>query len=210
MIHPTRTDLLILKEKAYTVNESINILKARRQALIKEFVEITIPFLRTREDIRRIYGNAIMNLRLSRGHEGRVSIDSISRVMEQKMGVDIMEKSIWGLKYRDIVVHEGPLRNPDERNYDYISTAPHLEEAIYQMERIVDEMLRIAQFESKLKRLGDEITKTTRRIRILEERILPDLRFRIKTIEQYLAERERESHFRLKRFKTGRGRRIKD
>ena len=201
MIHPTRTNLLLLKEKARSVSNSIGILKARRQALIREFLDATLPFLRSREDIRRMYGKALEELSLSLGHEGSCGIESITLSTDRDLMVDIMEKSIWGLKYKDIIVHETPVRAPDERGYDYLSTTPHLEECIYLFERIVGSMLDIATFECKLKRLGDEILKTTRRIRVLEERVLPDLRDQIKTITQYINEREREAYFRLKRFK---------
>jgi len=201
MIHPTRTNLLLLKEKARSVSNSIGILKARRQALIREFLDATLPFLRSREDIRRIYGKALEELSLSLGHEGGRSIESITLSTDRDLMVDITEKSIWGLKYKDIIVHKTPVRAPDERGYDYLSTTPHLEECIYLFERIVGSMLDIATFESKLKRLGDEILKTTRRIRVLEERVLPNLKDQIKTITQYINEREREAYFRLKRFK---------
>ncbi len=202
MIHPTRTNLLLLKEKAVSVNNSIGILRARRQALIREFLSAALPFLRTREDIRKAYGKAIGELALSLGHEGRESVESLSLVTKQELGVEMTERSIWGLKYRDVIMHETPLRKPGERGYDYLSTTPHLEECIELFEKIVESMIEIAAFESKLKRLSEEILKTTRRIRVLEERILPELRSQIKAISQYIAERERETYYRLKRFKN--------
>lgn len=202
MIHPTRTNLLLLKEKAQSVNNSIGILKARRQALIREFLSTTVPFLRSREDIRNMYGKAMGELALSLGHEGRESIESISCVTKREMSVEITEKSIWGLKFRDLIMHDSPVRKPDERGYDYLSTTPHLEECSHLFEKIVEAMIEIATFESKLKRLGEEILKTTRRIRVLEERILPDLRKQIRTIAQYIGERDRETYYRLKRFKN--------
>lgn len=201
MIHPTRTNLLLFKEKAESVSGSVGILKARRQALIREFLNTTRPFLRSREDIRKTYGKAIEELRLSLGHEGRDNIESITLVTKRDIGVEIAEKSIWGLKYRDVVAHETPVRRPYERGYDYVSTTPHLEECIYRFEKILESMLELANFESKLKRLGAEIMMTTRKIRVLEERVLPDLKHQIHTIEQYISEREREAYYRLKRFK---------
>jgi V/A-type H+-transporting ATPase subunit D len=201
LIHPTRTNLLLLKEKALSVTNSIAILKARRQALIREFLSTTLPFLRSREDIRKAFGKAIEELRLSLGHEGKDCIASITSITKRELGIEITERSIWGLKYRDVIVHETPVRSPEERGYDYLSTTPHLEECIHRFEGIVESMLEIATFESKLKRLGDEILRITRRIRVLEERIQPDLRFQIKTISQYIGEREREAYYRLKRFK---------
>jgi len=193
--------LLLLKEKAYSVSNSIGILRSRRKALIREFLDTSRPFLKSREEIRKIYGKALDELALSIGHEGRESIESIAVSTERDLGVEIVEKSIWGLRYKDITVHESPVRSPDERGYDYLSTTPHLEECIYLFERLVESMLEIASFESKLKRLGDEILRTTRQIRVLEDRVLPDLNSQMKSITQYIGEREREGYYRLKRFK---------
>lgn len=201
IIHPTRTNLLFLKEKTLSVSNSIGILKARRQALIQEFLNTTLPFLRSRKDIRKTYGKAIEELTLSLGHEGENNIESITFVTERDFKVDIIENSIWGLKYKDIMVHETPVRNPGERGYDFLSTTPHLEECIYLFERLLESMLELAAFENKLKRLGDEILRTTRKIRVLEERVLPELKSQIKAITQHIDERERETYYRLKKFK---------
>lgn len=204
MIHPTRTNLLLIKEKAWSVEGSVGILKARRQALIQEFLSTVMPFIRSRDEIRNIYGKAIDELALSLGHEGKDNIESITFAAKRDMVVEITEKSIWGLRYRNVVTHETAVRMPDERGYDYFSTTPHLEECINGFERILESMIELAAFESKLKRLGDEILKTTRKIRVLEERVLPDLKNRIRAISQYLGEREREAYYRLKVFKNRR------
>ena len=202
MIHPTRTNLLLLKEKARSVVNSIGILKARKQALIKEFLAATVPFLRSREDIRNSYGKALRELAISLGHEGVDAVDSIAAATERDFKINVVEKSIWGLKYKDIVVHDAPVRDLDKRGYDEYGTTPHLEDAAFLFEKLLESMLQIAKYESKLKRLGDEITRTTRRIKVLEETVLPGLKSQIKTIAQYISERERESFYRLKRVKS--------
>ena len=201
MIHPTRTNLLLLKERLSSVVNSIGILKGRRQVLIREFLNATIPFLRKRDDIRKLYGRALEELALSLGHEGKKSIESITAVSERDIGIEITEKSIWGLRYRDVNVHGSPVRKPDERGYDFLSATQHLDEGIYLFEKIVESMLNLAEFESKLKRLGKEILKTTIRIRVIEERIMPDLKNQIRTISQYIGERDREAYYRLKMVK---------
>ncbi len=200
-IHPTRTNLLLLREKSRSVSNSIGILKARKQALIREFLTSTLPFLRSREEIRTIYAQALGELALSRGIEGTEGIASLAAVTERDFRVDVTEKSVWGLTYQDIELRESPVRPPEKRGYDWRSTTPHVEESIYRFEKIFESMLQIAAFESKLKRLSDEILRTTRRIRVLEERVLPDLHREIKTIADYIGEREREAYYRLKRFK---------
>jgi V/A-type H+-transporting ATPase subunit D len=204
MIHPTRTNLLLLRERAASVTNSVAILKARRQALIRRFLDSVQPFVRSRDTIRREYGRALAELKLGMGHEGGASIEALAANAARPIGVDIAERNVMGLHYREIVPY-GPFeRSPAERDYDYTVTTPHLEEAIHGFEKVLASMLEIAAFESRLKILGEEILGVTRRIRVLEERVLPRLRTQIRAIAQYLGEREREAHYRLKRFKSGR------
>lgn len=205
MIHPTRTNLLLLRERATSVTNSVAILKARRQALIRHFLDSVQPFVRSRDALRGDYGRALAELRLATGHEGSTWVESLAANSERAVGVEISERNVMGLRYRELVPY-GPFeRSPAERNYDYSATTPHLEEAIHGFEKVLASMLEIAAFESRLKVLGEEILGVTRRIRVLEERVLPRLRSQVRAIAQYLGEREREAHFRLKRFKSRRG-----
>ncbi len=110
MIHPTRTNLLLLKDKARSVENSVGILKARRQALIREFLSTTIPFLQSREEVKEMYAEGIGELGLSIGHEGRNYIESLALATNRELGLEIEEKSIMGLHYRDISAHESALR----------------------------------------------------------------------------------------------------
>ena len=113
MIHPTRTNLLMLKDKRKSVVNSIGILKARKQALIREFLSATLPFLWSREDIRKSYGRAIRELAISLGREGKDTVDSLTVATERDFGIEVKEKSIWGLRYKDIAYHDTPVRQPD-------------------------------------------------------------------------------------------------
>jgi V/A-type H+-transporting ATPase subunit D len=201
MIHPTRTNLLALKEKSSSVTNSIGILKSRRQALIIEFLRTSTPYLESRKTIRQLYGDGIVELFFSLGHEGEVVIDSISEVTTREFGVQITTKKLWGLEYKEISQRESAVREINARNYDIRTTTANLEEATWRFEKIVDVIMDIAEYDNKLQRLSREIIQTTRRVRVLEERILPKLKQQIKSINQYLSERERETYFRLKQFK---------
>ena len=201
MIHPTRTNLLLLKDKARSVTGSIGILKARRLALIREFLATSAPFLRTRDEVKTAYARALAELQLSLGHEGEEFIASLEGITGRELGLEIAGRSVMGLRYRDVTVREDPVRSPEERGYDYRLTTPHLDEAIHLFESIMAEMLEIAAFESRMKRLGEEIMRVTRRTRVLEERVLPGLHRDIRNITQYIGERDREAYYRLKQFK---------
>jgi V/A-type H+-transporting ATPase subunit D len=204
MIHPTRTNLLQLRDRAASIGNSVAILKARRQALIRRFLDSVQPFVRSRDAIRRDYGRALLELRLGTGHEGAAAIESLAATAQRPVGVEVTDRNVMGLRYRELVAY-GPFeRSPAERGYDYTVTTPHLEEAIHGFEKVLASVLEGAVFESRLKILGEEIVGVTRRIRVLEERVLPRLHIEIRTIAQYLGERDREAHYRLKRFKSRR------
>ncbi|UCD66653.1 MAG: V-type ATP synthase subunit D [Deltaproteobacteria bacterium] len=201
MIHPTRTNLLRLKEKSSSVVNSIGILKSRRQALIIEFLKTSAPYLESRKTIRQLYGEGITELFFTLGHEGEVTVDSICGVTAREFGVQITTKKLWGLEYKEISPRDSAVRDINARNYDFRITTANLEEATWRFEKIVDAILDIAEYDNKLQRLSREIIQTTRRVRVLEERILPKLKNEVKSIVQYLGERERETYFRLKQFK---------
>jgi len=206
MIHSTRTDLLQLRAKVASVASSVSILQARRQALIREFLTLVRPFLRSREAVAAEYALAIGELQLARGHEGDALIDAIAAGSARDVGVEIVEKSVMGVRYQDLTVWGPFVRTPAERGFGYANTTPHLDEAAFAFEKLTEHVLEVAVLESQLKRIGDAIRQATRRVRVLEERILPRLHAEIKAIATHLGEREREAHFRLKKFKQRRDR----
>ena len=202
MIQPTRTNLLLLRDRLRAVVNCTTILKGRRQALIKEFLKITRPLIQSREEISRAYAHAIDMLHVSKAREGPPAVAALATANRREIAVEVAEGNLLGLRFRDLTMHETVARSFDERPYDMLGSSPWLDDAIEEFEEIVEEMLTLANFEGKFRRLAEELVRLTRRIRILEERIAPQLQGDIHAMAQYLAERERESYFRLKRFKT--------
>jgi V/A-type H+-transporting ATPase subunit D len=201
MIQPTRTNLLLLKGRLQAVLNCTTILKGRRQALIKEFLKITRPLMQSREEVSQAYARAIDALHVSQARESPSAINALAAINRRQIAVEVEEGNLLGLRFRDLTMHETVARNFDERPYDMLGSSAWLDEAIEEFEGIVEEMLSLASFEGKFRRLAEELVRLTRRIRILEERIAPDLHRNIHAMAQYLVERERETYFRLKRFK---------
>lgn len=201
MIHPNRTYLLQQKEKLKIIENSLGVLKARRQALIMEFLKSAQPFLASRQQISGRYRQAVEELKLGIPQTGTDYVASIAVTTPYTTGIDIENKNILGIHYKEVKVSESVRRKADERGYDPGGTSPHLEEAIEHFEIIVEMMLEVAGYESKLKKLSENIQRITRQYRVLEQRVLPNLHRNIKRAGQYIGEREREDHYRLKRFK---------
>lgn len=210
MINPNRTVLLQLKEKVRTVGESLTILQARRQALVAELLQTARPFLRSRQALREQYAGALAELAVTRALEGEAVVAAMAEVTQREFPVTLVERNILGVRYREIQA-KGTLRRPvEERNYDFYRSTAHGEEAIDRFEQLAEAMLPLAAFEHKVKRLGEEIVRLSRKTRVLEERVQPRLRREMRKIAMDIAEREREEYFRLKRFKQRQARRRGD
>ncbi len=194
MIHPTRTNLLLLKDKVLSINNSIEILTARRQALIMELLKSSTPYLESRKKLGMLYGEAITRLGVAQAMSGGDRVQALALSAQRDLRVAVSAKSVWGLSYKEIAPSESAVRSVTGRGYDYRFTTPALEEAAFRFETVVDDILALAAYENKIQRLGREIQKTTRRIRVLEEKILPRVKQRIKSIGGHIAERERETH----------------
>jgi V/A-type H+-transporting ATPase subunit D len=201
MIQATRTNLLLLKERREAVVNCTGILKGRRQALIKKFLEIGQPLLASREQTRNHYAKGIEELRNSIALEGQDYIASLALISQRHLGVKVVDVNLLGLRYRDLDEVESAARSLVDRGYDYPGRTKHLDETMQLFETIIEEMLAMARYEGMFRRLGEELLRLTRRIRVLEERVLPSLLQDIRAISQYLSERERESYYRLKLFK---------
>ena len=62
-------------------------------------------------------------------------------------------------------------------------------------------IIKVSPVDRKLRVLGEEIRKTSRRVNALEQRLIPNLTEEVRFIRNALDQREREEIFRLKRLK---------
>jgi V/A-type H+-transporting ATPase subunit D len=92
-------------------------------------------------------------------------------------------------------------RSALERGYAPVTISSRIDLTAQQFENVVELLVLLAPLEIRLKRLGEEIKKTTRRVNALEQKVIPELKAQVKFIRQVLEDREREDKFRLKRLK---------
>ena len=201
MIHPTRTNLLLLRERQKAVHKSLAILKARRQALIAEFLKLGEDYLDRHQYLADLYGRAIRELHAIREVEGETSLDAIALTTTPHRGVDTREGNVLGIPFLTIISEESLPRAATQRPFFARIHHPSLEQSFEYFEKLGQAIIEHAAIESRVRRLAAAIRETTRVMRTLEDRILPRQNSDITRIRFFLAERERESHFRLRKFK---------
>jgi V/A-type H+-transporting ATPase subunit D len=197
---PTRMNLLILKAHVESARKGLDLLRSKREALVREFFSAMDSVVASRDLLRRMMEGAMNSLAVALGLDGRAAVQSAAFAAQRDIPVELVEKNIWGVKFPEIR-HRSVIRSADARGYAVTGVSSYTNTAARDFEKALDQVLKIISVEMRLKRLGGEIKKTTRRINALTEIVLPDLKFQIRAIRYALEEREREDIFRMKRFK---------
>ena len=197
---PTRMNLLVLKTQVESARKGLDLLRSKREALVREFFSAMDTVIASRDLLRSMMEAAMNSLAVSLGLDGRAAVQSAAFAAQRDIPVELVEKNIWGVRFPEIR-HRSVIRSADARGYAVTGVSSYTNTAARDFEKVLDQVLKIISVEMRLKRLGGEIKKTTRRINALTEIVLPGLQYQIRSIRFALEEREREDIFRIKRFK---------
>jgi len=199
-VSPTRMNLLIKKDQIAIASEGLELLRSKRESLVKEFFAIMDSVVSARDRLRKDMQEAVNKLTIAIGMDGKEKAASAAFACHRDILVDIVERNIWGTRFSEIE-YKKVLRSPDVRGYGLVSTSTFIDDSAAAFEMVIDLILKMVSEENRLKILGEEIKKVTRRINALNEVIVPELKKQVRYIRTTLEEREREDLFRLKRLK---------
>ncbi len=197
---PTRQQLLVLREQLGAVRKGLDLLKSKREALMKEFFDIVEESVSMRDDLTGLLSRSFRDLERSKAVSGP-ALESFAHAAKRKVALDIKVKNVWGVKVPEI--EETTLtRSVEARDVSPVGERADVMDVASGFEKAADLIVRIASKEVMLSRVGEMIKSDSRKINAITEMMLPAMGRRIKYIERVLEEREREEVFRLKRYKS--------
>jgi V/A-type H+-transporting ATPase subunit D len=203
-ISPTRMNLLLKKKQVQVAIAGAQLLKNKKDALLAEFMK-TIPILlKEKKKIEQDVERAIKTLLITFGIDGEEEVRSASFSSKKEYFVKVSEKKLWGVKFPEVESSDG-VKNIILRGFNPLSITSRIDDTAESFEKLVDDIVKGVPIEIKMKRIGEEIKKTTRRVNALEQKIIPEINQQITYIRRVLEDREREDKFRLKRLKAKRG-----
>ena len=203
---PTRQNLLGLRSQYAIIKKGLELLKSKREALMKEFFGIVEESVRLRAELTGLLNKAQRDLEIARALHGP-AVESFSHAVKRDVTIDIKVENIWGLNVPSIT-ETALTRSLDARDVSVIGESAIVIDVAREFEVVADFIVKIASRESRLARVGEMIKADTRKINAIGEIMMPSMRRQTKSIERVLEEREREEVFRLKRYKAmrpGRG-----
>jgi len=199
-VKPTRSELINLKKKIKLAQMGHDLLKRKKDGLVREFFKILEQVKKQRQFLVQNYRASVSRLEIARALEGTSSIESLSFALKDEPDVLIQGRSIMGVKVPkiDTTFIRRPLL---ERGYGIIGTSSYSDELVEAWEGVLEMIVKSVEVETALKRILFEIEKTKRRVSALEYIVIPNMESAAAFIRLRLEEMERENLFRLKRIK---------
>ncbi len=200
-VRPTRAELLERRAQIQLAQQGMDLLKQKRDALLIEFMGVMDETLRLSDSLQRTVSEGQYSLVVAKAVDGSVALRSAGLACTGEIVVDMTGAKIMGVSVPVVTKGESPIRTSFTRGYSVTGVSSRVDETADKFERILDVIIEYADIETRLKRLGEEINKTNRRVNALEQITVPQLREQVGYISQTLDERAREDLFRLKKVK---------
>ncbi|MCJ7638496.1 MAG: V-type ATP synthase subunit D [Euryarchaeota archaeon] len=199
-VHPTRMELIKKNGQIKLAEQGRDLLREKMDALIQEFFQIMVSVSKSREELEIAAVAAQRSLCVAEAVDDIVALKSASFATKRALTLDIRGKNIMGVPV-PLVERKTVSKSVLERGYSMIGTSGRIDEAAERYETELDLIIELAETETSLRRLGDEIQNNRRRVNALEQVLIPELKRQAKYIKVAIEEREREDLFRLKKVK---------
>jgi V/A-type H+-transporting ATPase subunit D len=193
---PTRMNLLGRRSQLELALRGVDLLQKKRDALVREFLALIHETLEARRQLNAAAREAHMALFLAKAFDGPQDVEVLSLSIPALSDAKVDLENIWGTRVPQLAVSWplGLTTSP-------LSVGGRTLTAQAAFRRFSQALLRVANTESRLRRIGEEIKKAARRVNALEQAVIPGVQSQIHYIQQVLDQQEQDDIFRLKRIK---------
>ena len=192
----TRMNLYFRRSQLGLALKGVDLLQKKRDALVKEFFALLHETVDARHRLNAASREAHMALFFAKAFDGprETEVFSLGVPVVSEARADV--ENVWGTRLARIGVEW-----PGRATINPLAVGGRTlvaQNAFRELSRV---LVRVANSESRLRRIGEEIKKTARRVNALEQVLIPGIRSQIRFIQQVLDQQEQEDIFRLKRIK---------
>lgn len=198
-VNPTRMELSRLKIKLVTAKKGHKLLKDKQDELMRIFIDMIKKNKKARANTEEKVEKALKNFLLARASMSEDAFSEAVYIPKMEFKIDVAKKNVMSVRIPVLSLDE-KLSNPDLSDiypYSYATTSAELDDAVYELNSIMPDLIRLAELEKSCQLMADEIEKTRRRVNALEYMTIPQLEETIKFIRMKLDENDRASTIRL-------------
>lgn len=200
---PTRMNLLRARRELARVTKGIALTRRKREALVAELFKLARPAVDVRTRIAEAVSRAVESLADALAEHGSADLAAMAWPAVEPL-VELRPAKVWGLAVSDVVDRTPIARTLDARGLAPGTVGPAVATTASRFEELADLLVDAAPREQRVRRLGEAVAETTRRLLTLEQRVAPGLTAQITSVRRQLEEREREEHLRLRHVQRAR------
>jgi V/A-type H+-transporting ATPase subunit D len=173
------------------------LLKDKLDALIREFISAVHRARDLRTDVEsRLAAAYAKALRASAGMS-RIGLNAALGSPASTLDVHVEQANLMSVRIAKIRAE----RRGELFPYGYDGTTADLDGSVLDMDRLLPDLIRLAELEKTIERMADEIERTRRRVNALEHVLIPNLEDTIRFITLKLDEMARSTVSALMRIK---------
>ncbi len=195
---PTRANLIRFKQELKLAQEGYELLDKKREVLLRELFRLIFEIKNLQEVISQKLPQIYKKFQVAEIKLGKERMKNILNVTAKGREIRLLEKSVMGIHMPEVHLQE----ELKPCYYGPVHTPPELDETIKLLTEFFPTLLHYLELKYALVRVAQEVKRTERRLRALENIFIPEYKSDIVRIETYLEESEREEFFRTKKVKN--------
>ena len=199
-VNPTRMALSELKLRLVTAKRGHKLLKDKQDELMRQFINLIKENKKLRMEVEKELSESFKSFLLASATMSPLFLESAVSFPKEKLSVEIKSKNIMSVNVPEMKFVKEEMEG-SIFPYGFIQTSAELDDTVIKLQKVLDNLLSLAEIEKSCQLMADEIEKTRRRVNALEYSTIPNLEETVKDIRMKLDENERATITRLMKVK---------
>ena len=199
-VNPTRMALSELKLRLVTAKRGHKLLKDKQDELMRQFINLIKENKKLRMEVEKELSGSFKSFLLASATMSPLFLESAVSFPKEKLSVDIKSKNIMSVNVPEMKFVKEEMEG-SIFPYGFVQTSAELDDTVIKLQKVLDNLLSLAEIEKSCQLMADEIEKTRRRVNALEYSTIPNLEETVKDIRMKLDENERATITRLMKVK---------
>jgi len=184
-----KVELLAKKKQIVLAYQGRDLLKEKRNALLQEFMRTAEQVMRGSDELERNVGESAAALALAEALDGPEAVRSAAFAARAQVTLEVTGVNVMGVPV-PLIETKSVARSPLDRGYGLSSVSGRIDAAAQAFETQLDLIIELAASEMRLRRLAEEIGRTTRRVNAMDNVLIPRLEAQRDYIHMVLEERD--------------------
>jgi len=192
-VNATRMELLRLRKRLILARRGHKLLKDKRDELMRQLLEVIDRVKELRFSIEKEFQSILERFVLAKAAIGPYQVEQELLLPAKKISVSISKRNIIGVH---VPVYAKEVSG-DIIPYGYMNTSGEMDIALNDFDKLIENLLDLAEKEKAVQLMAAEIEETRRRVNVLEYKLIPGIIETIRFITMKLDETERSNTVRL-------------